>query len=348
MSWFRFDASTPEHPKVKKLARALGLEVPVALGYLATLWARTCSMAPSGDLGTFDAEDVAAMADWPGEPEAFVEGLVKVRLLDEVEGGGFEVHDWMDRAEGYKRAQAEKDRRAQKKREAAGKVPGPRASDRQPVEAEPQERASRTGTRGARVGHESPRVVTRGPDGQDGQDGEDGQRGQDKAGGDATPPDATRGASGELFPASPPPAPAPPVLSFPAAGRKGGQATSTFDLGEQAFGEMVAGFPSLDVEGALTECLRKVRVQAVRMPTAKGYPAFLWSWLKREADSASSPYHRAQRGAGGPRPVRGATVVDRLEEKARAAQARAQGRGVDLVEVEPGEFALLGRMGGAA
>lgn len=304
MSWFRFDSGAPEHPKVKRLARTLGLTAPVALGYLATLWARTCSLAPSGDLGNFDAEDVAGMADWPDDASTFVEALVGARLLDQVEGGGYLVHDWLDRAEGYKRAIAEKKRRNNKR------------VDPKTVPHACPTRAPRSGTR-------APESVTRAPD------GEDGRRGQTErtdVGGADTPPGAS--SPSELF-LVPPAAEEPPaVLEFPAAGRRGGKQAAVFGLTAASLAEMVAAFPSLDVEAVLDECLRKVRTEACRMPTTKGYPAFLWSWLRREADSPTSRHQRTRhlaRGTGPP-PERTGPRTNAERAAARALELREQER----------------------
>lgn len=121
MSWFRAESSLRSHPKIAKLAKRLSVCRPHALGLVTGLWAWACDTAPDGNLSSYDAEDLAIAAEWDGQPEDFLDALVGVRLIDR-EDGKLSLHDWMERAEGYRRAQKEVARRV-KKATRAPRVP---------------------------------------------------------------------------------------------------------------------------------------------------------------------------------------------------------------------------------
>ena len=122
MYWSKLEANFHSHPKFRKLARRLEVEPVTARGHVATLWSWANHHAPDGDLSRFDADDIAYAAEWPGEPEVFVGALVAVGLLDET-GDGVELHEWMERAEGYKRAESARNYR--KRQSRVGEPTGP-------------------------------------------------------------------------------------------------------------------------------------------------------------------------------------------------------------------------------
>ena len=113
MGWFKVEGTTADHRKMRKLARRLGCNVLEARGVMLGLWCRVVDEAPDGDLDGWDAEDVAVASGWPGDEDALVDAMLAVGLLDE-EDGRWLIHDWMEYAHGYKRAQ-------QKKKERAGR-----------------------------------------------------------------------------------------------------------------------------------------------------------------------------------------------------------------------------------
>lgn len=114
MSWFRVESSLRTHPKIAKLARRLNVSRPTARGLVIGLWAWACDTAPDGNLTSYDAEDIAIASEWDGSAEALLDALIETRLLDRRDNETH-LHDWMERAEGYKRAQKEADRRLSKK-----------------------------------------------------------------------------------------------------------------------------------------------------------------------------------------------------------------------------------------
>lgn len=81
-----------DHPKTIKLTRRLGLEGPRSL---QILWMWVARHRPDGLLSDMDAEDIEIAAKWDGEEGKFVEQLVGIGWLDEVDDG-YLLHDWED------------------------------------------------------------------------------------------------------------------------------------------------------------------------------------------------------------------------------------------------------------
>lgn len=91
MAWYLESHQTlRNHPKTLKLARLLGVSKPAAIGHLHLLWWWALDYAEDGDLGRFDALDVAVGAEWEGDPAAFLDALVRSGFLD----AGGRIHDW--------------------------------------------------------------------------------------------------------------------------------------------------------------------------------------------------------------------------------------------------------------
>ncbi len=89
------DSSLPNHRKLRKFARILGLAKAEALGRLAFVWLWVAECCPDGVIPpAFDALDVADAAEFPGSPDGFVEALVETGFLEYADNGGLLVHDW--------------------------------------------------------------------------------------------------------------------------------------------------------------------------------------------------------------------------------------------------------------
>jgi hypothetical protein len=82
---------------------------------MCSLWLWVLRMAPDGDLGSFDGEDLEIAAEWEGESGKFIES-VNARGLIDIEQHGMVVHDWGDYATHLKAAERKRIQR-QKKRE---------------------------------------------------------------------------------------------------------------------------------------------------------------------------------------------------------------------------------------
>jgi len=96
------DQTLKDHPKTKRAARALGLQVPHLMGHLHCLWHWALDYAQDGDLSEFDAWEIADAAMYEGDAEAFVSALAECGK----DGPGFLeqdvdsllIHDWEDYA----------------------------------------------------------------------------------------------------------------------------------------------------------------------------------------------------------------------------------------------------------
>lgn len=97
---------------------ALNIHRAQAIGHLHYLWWWALDGAPDGDLSSLKPAEIAEMAEWPGEPEPFVEALHECGWLDP-DG---RIHDWQDYAgkiTGLREANRERQRR---RRSAAREV----------------------------------------------------------------------------------------------------------------------------------------------------------------------------------------------------------------------------------
>ncbi|HNU82330.1 MAG TPA: hypothetical protein PKO05_02710 [Thermoanaerobaculia bacterium] len=98
LTWLRLDADLPGHPKVRRLARALGIEPVTAIGHVVTLWCWALRYAADGDLAAFTADDLEDGAGWGGERGAFARALEEVGFVDRDDQGA-ELHGWRERQE---------------------------------------------------------------------------------------------------------------------------------------------------------------------------------------------------------------------------------------------------------
>ena len=110
--WIELHESARQHPKVLRLSRDLDVTWPTALGYVCALWTWTLTMAPDGNLSSFEPEDVEFGCGWDGEPGRLFECFVARRLID-MDGGCPTVHDWSEFAGSLKAA--ERKRRSRRK-----------------------------------------------------------------------------------------------------------------------------------------------------------------------------------------------------------------------------------------
>ena len=104
--------------KFRRLVYILKVPTPHAVGYLECLWAIAyeCGQPIIGD-----TVDVELAAQWPGEPGQLCEALAAVGLLDAVDGGKWQIHDFWDHAPEYvkKRHDRELDRKSRSRGRSA-------------------------------------------------------------------------------------------------------------------------------------------------------------------------------------------------------------------------------------
>jgi hypothetical protein len=75
----RVDADFIGNPKTQRLIRELG---PNAIISLLALWGYAARNRPKGILRGLSPGDIAMVARWEGDPKAFVDGLVRLRWLE--------------------------------------------------------------------------------------------------------------------------------------------------------------------------------------------------------------------------------------------------------------------------
>ncbi len=88
--WIAVDAALPRHPKLRKLANALGLDRRAALSLLIEFWGWASEFAPDGDLSRFDDDDISAGVNWENDASIFVESLLLCGFIDDKRA----IHDW--------------------------------------------------------------------------------------------------------------------------------------------------------------------------------------------------------------------------------------------------------------
>ena len=90
---------TPEHPKMKHLARALHINRCTAVGILECLWHWAGKFAQQGDIGRHLDVDIAEAVYWTREPEVLIKALVECGWVDRSETYRLLIHDWQDHAD---------------------------------------------------------------------------------------------------------------------------------------------------------------------------------------------------------------------------------------------------------
>jgi len=87
-----------DHRKFKRLVHLLQEPVPHVLGYMECLWDVAYQ---NGDPFIGDAIDVELAAQYPGEPGKLCKALLSCGLIDEVDGGKYQIHDLHENAPDY-------------------------------------------------------------------------------------------------------------------------------------------------------------------------------------------------------------------------------------------------------
>lgn len=107
MPWIESHTTLRGHPKIRRLARELGLPVPAVIGHLHCLWHWAVEYAPDGSLSRFDEHEIAeaAMFDssdysddyYDAGSEDFLKALTKAGWVDSTPFG-LVLHDWWEYA----------------------------------------------------------------------------------------------------------------------------------------------------------------------------------------------------------------------------------------------------------
>jgi hypothetical protein len=105
-----------KHPKVIKAARILKVSIPAVIGHLHLLWWWCLEYAPDGEIGCFDAEDIAIAIGWEGDAGDFINALVHCGKKDgkgflDRDGDSLSIHDWEEHCgKDYEKRQKEAER----------------------------------------------------------------------------------------------------------------------------------------------------------------------------------------------------------------------------------------------
>jgi hypothetical protein len=91
--WIQSHQSLADHPKTRILCRLLECPRTQAIGMLHLLWWWALDHAPSGDLAQASTLEIACAAEWPGDPDQLVEGLIHAGFLDPDRT----IHNWESR-----------------------------------------------------------------------------------------------------------------------------------------------------------------------------------------------------------------------------------------------------------
>lgn len=91
-----------------ELARLLQIPHAQAVGLATALWAWATEQAPTGCLSAFPNSEIAVMSLWYGDPDAFIEALIKAKpkgceagLLERTSDAKLCIHDWREHCEKY-------------------------------------------------------------------------------------------------------------------------------------------------------------------------------------------------------------------------------------------------------
>ena len=191
MAWMKTNQELRRHPKVKHLARMLGISLPDAIGRLHLLWWWAMDYAQDGDLSRYEAEDIADAMMWDEDPRQLVDALIQCGgkghgFLDMTEDGSLFLHDWNENCGDEYRKRASE---AQRLREYRAKKRDERTSTESPQsESVHVQHDERTST----YAYANENVHVRGEE----------KRGEEKKGDNTppTPPSQGGGAEGEAYP----------------------------------------------------------------------------------------------------------------------------------------------------
>ena len=96
--WIESHQQLANHPKLKRLARLLGVSKQAAIGFLHLLWWWALDYAPRGQIiPPFESGDVADAMEYEGDPQEIIDALVSAGFLDR-NSDGLVIHDWYDYA----------------------------------------------------------------------------------------------------------------------------------------------------------------------------------------------------------------------------------------------------------
>lgn len=98
MAWIESHQTLANHPKTRRVARALGVHKAQVIGHLHLLWWWALDYSLDGDISQYADDEIAIAAEWDGDEEKFVHALVQAGFLDVSDSGARTIHNWYDYA----------------------------------------------------------------------------------------------------------------------------------------------------------------------------------------------------------------------------------------------------------
>ncbi len=100
MAWLESHQTLANHPKLRRFMRALGVGKAAAIGHLHLLWYWALDYAGAdGDITEYDAEEIAAAAEWDGDEKKLWEALRASGFIDvDPSTHSAFLHNWDDYA----------------------------------------------------------------------------------------------------------------------------------------------------------------------------------------------------------------------------------------------------------
>jgi len=146
MAWIELHQTVRHHPKIKALARALGVKRACAIGHVTSLWLYALEFAPSGDLSRFESQDLADEMFYDGKVD--VKEALTTALFLNADGT---LHDWRTYAGRLLDKRAMDAERKRTARERGVKPSGPALESPCPVQRKSNGQDADGSTDGART-----------------------------------------------------------------------------------------------------------------------------------------------------------------------------------------------------
>lgn len=123
MTYIETHQSLFTHRKTLRLARLLQLDIFAIVGRLMALWCWALDNAPDGAINANDADILADVMGWSGEPQTLCEALIAAGFIEygNSDADHYLIHDWQD----YAGRLIEKRRIDADRKRAARAVPPP-------------------------------------------------------------------------------------------------------------------------------------------------------------------------------------------------------------------------------
>lgn len=86
--------NTPDHWKMDDLVNILDIGLAQAVGHMELLFHLTAKQAMHGNIGKISNATIAKKCGWAGDPDTFINALIKSKWLDACSHERLIVHDW--------------------------------------------------------------------------------------------------------------------------------------------------------------------------------------------------------------------------------------------------------------